>query len=136
MEFIFGSLITLITILVASNAVRKNIKNTKRFIPSVSQSVTHEMVKDYIPYPVKPFESQATKHLKSLSTKIMFTLTDAYWIKNNTFYTAKHENGNILRETEKIVDTYSMDKVELDKMIFIVEMLTKGENNDSSNPGN
>ena len=29
----------------------------------------------------------------------------------------------------------AMDKVELDKMFFIVQKLTEGKNNDSGNPG-
>jgi hypothetical protein len=62
--------------------------------------------------------------------------SDAYWIKNNSLYTAKQDDGEIEEDTTKKVDMYAIDDVELKKMIFIVDVLTKGltdENRDSGN---
>jgi hypothetical protein len=68
--------------------------------------------------------------------RMIFTEDKAYWIKNNAFYEAALlENGEIDNSTTKVVDTMTMDKVELDKMIFIVQKLTEGTRNDFGNPG-
>jgi hypothetical protein len=61
---------------------------------------------------------------------------DAYWIEDNRVYTAKFEDGIIDQENKKTVDMTTIDKVELDKMIFVVERLTEGLSNDSGNSGN
>jgi hypothetical protein len=50
----------------------------------------------------------------------------AYWIEDNNVYSAEHNELGILPETKKIVDMMTIDKVELDKMILIVEKLTEG----------
>ena len=42
------------------------------------------------------------------------------------FYSAKHDGAGIVMETKKIVDMMGIDKVELDKMILIVDRLTEG----------
>jgi hypothetical protein len=67
--------------------------------------------------------------------RMIFTEDKAYWIKDNAFYEAKVVDGEIDKENAKVVDTMAMDKVELDKMIFIVEKLTEGIKNDFGNPG-
>ena len=59
----------------------------------------------------------------------------AYWIKDNTFYEANLVDGEVDKNTTKVVDTMTMDKVELDKMAFIVQKLTEGTRNDFGNPG-
>jgi hypothetical protein len=60
---------------------------------------------------------------------------NAYWIKDNSVYQGIMINGNVDQENIKKLDTMDMDKVELNKLSYIVEMLTKGEKNDRSNPG-
>ena len=68
--------------------------------------------------------------------RMIFTENRAYWIKDNAFYQADLlETGEIDNSTTKVVDTMTMDKVELDKMIFIVQKLTEGKRNDFGNPG-
>jgi hypothetical protein len=63
----------------------------------------------------------------------------AYWIKNNTVFVSEIIDGDlssISESTAKVVDMMALDKVELDKMVFIVETLTEGLTNDSSGSGN
>jgi hypothetical protein len=50
----------------------------------------------------------------------------AYWIESNTVYSAKFDGLEIIPETKKVVDMMGIDKVELDKMILIVDRLTEG----------
>lgn len=57
----------------------------------------------------------------------------AYWITDNTFYMADMDGDDVLKDTARVVDTMSMDKVQLSKIAYIVEVLSEG-NNDSGNP--
>lgn len=80
--------------------------------------------------------SQSREHSQGKSLRVIFTDNKAYWIKENNFYVANVVNGMIDEDSKQIVDTMAMDKVELDKMIFIVEKLREGTDNDRGNPGN
>lgn len=63
----------------------------------------------------------------------------AYWIQDNKVYVSELEDGDlssINESTTQVVDMMALDKVELDKMVFIVETLTEGLANDSSGSGN
>ncbi len=48
---------------------------------------------------------------------------------------ARFTDGKIDEENKIRVDMMAMDKVELDKMIFIVDKLTEGLTDDSGNSG-
>ncbi len=61
----------------------------------------------------------------------------AYWINDNKLFEAPiSEEGLIDYSSSSPIDTMTMDKVELDKISFIVEKLTEGDNDDRSNPRN
>ena len=79
-------------------------------------------------------ETQASKYHDSSQTRILFTEQHAYWIKDNSVYRADVVEGAILNESAKPLDIMSMDKVELDEMMFIIETLTEGSDNDYRNP--
>lgn len=89
----------------------------------------------YIPHNLNARQTQARDHRASQSIKVVFTDDKAYWIKDNNFYEALHIHGQIDDSTTKTVDTMGMDKVELDKIIFIVEKLTEGTANDGRGTG-
>ena len=55
---------------------------------------------------------------------------NAYWIKDNVFYEADVVDGDVDKKTARQVDTMAMDKVQLNKMMSIVEKLTEGTHND------
>ncbi len=80
--------------------------------------------------------SQSRKHTEKHMVKIIVLDSNAYWVKDNIFYTAQTKNGNIIDETVKPVDIENMPKKELDKMLFILDNLGRGKNNDSSSSGN
>jgi hypothetical protein len=50
-----------------------------------------------------------------------------YWIADNAFYTANIVDGDIEENSTRLVDTMAMDKVQLEKMMFIVDKLREGE---------
>jgi hypothetical protein len=137
MEYFAGSLFTLLTMLIVARLVKNPINKVKRVKTDFSQSRQHELISDMIPItPRKKLNSQATKHYAQKYIRILFINNNAYWIENSVFYTADFVDGHVLEETKKAVDIMSMDDVELDKMIFIVNKLTEGLSDDSGNSGN
>lgn len=137
MEYFVGSLFTLITMFIVAKLIQSPKNNIKHVKTNFNQSRQHELIKNYIPIsPRKKLNTQATKFNSNRYTRIIFINNSAYWIENNIFYTADFIDNEIVQETKKQVDTMTMDKVELDKMIFIIDRLTEGLSDDSSNSGN
>ena len=67
----------------------------------------------------------------------MKTKDKAYWVLNNTFYIADANNGNVIEESIKAVDTMDMSQEEIDFMLSILDNLNNGGNfNDNSGSGN
>ncbi len=128
MEYLIGSIVTFVMLAYMANKVRKNVSVKARPI-EYSQIRAYENVKMFLPEllyqkPRLP-ETQLSKYNKSLQMKVIFIENQAYWISNNTVFCADLENGLVNQSTTKPIDTMGMDKVELDKMSFIVEMLTE-----------
>ncbi len=96
-----------------------------------SQSILFELTKDLIPvsgpsFPVRP-KRQSSEYEKKNTTRIIYMDNQAWWIENGSLTVAGiSEDGEIDFESKKGVDTMTMDKVQLDKTIFIVEKLTEG----------
>ena len=104
-----------------------------------SQSDIHNLIKDFIPKEIfsKPKTiSQSRKHAEENTVKVIIIDGNAYWVRDNIFYTAETKNGVIIHESTKPVDIGNMPKKELDKMLFILDNLDRGKNNDSSGSGN
>lgn len=137
MEYIFGSLITLTAFFVFNKMTRKMI-TTKIPIPNFTQSKKVQLTKDYLinitTSEPKP-KTQSGEHEKKNSIKAFFWADNVYWIENGYLVTAKLNNDGIDETTKKRVDTYTLDKVELDKITFIVDKLTEGNKDDSGNSG-
>jgi hypothetical protein len=137
MEYFAGSIVTLVTMYIVAKLVNHPKNNIKSVKTNFSQSRQHELVADFIPMTApKPVITQSRKHEQSQYVRIFFIGNDAYWIEDHRVYTAKFENGIVDKENKKTVDMTTIDKVELEKMIFVVERLTEGLSNDSGNSGN
>jgi len=137
MEYILGSIITLISFFVF-NKMTKKIISEKMHIPIFSQSRKLELIRDYLFNTIGPkqeVKTQSKEHTKKNSKKAFFWLDNVYWIENGFLVTAKLNNNKIDETTKKKVDTHSLDKVELDKITFIVDKLTEGNKDDSGNSG-
>jgi hypothetical protein len=81
--------------------------------------------------------TQATKHLRSTYKPVAFYEDMAYWIEDNVFYRANmDEYGAVMPETKQAVDTMTADSIELELLSFIVDKLTEGKEDDTSNSGN
>ena len=70
--------------------------------------------------------TQSMKYFDSINLRILILEEQAYWIKNNAVFVAQVINGEIEKDTAKEVDTMAMDKVQLNKLMFIVEKLKEG----------
>ncbi len=68
--------------------------------------------------------TQSKLHDSKINIKVIIMDNQAYWIKDNVFYTADMQmDGNVDKDTTRTVDTMSMNKVQLDKMMFIIDRL-------------
>jgi hypothetical protein len=130
MEYLLGSLLTLVSIIVANRLVNKKLIKYKVSNLIYSQSVVHEVLSPFIPtnkeLKEKTLKTQSTDHRKKSTMRVLFVEDMAYWIKDNTFYSANVIDGFVDEESTKRVDTMGMDKVQLKEMSFIVEKLTEG----------
>lgn len=139
MEYLIGSLLTLFVLVVLSRTISREQKKTIPVTIRGSQAYTFNMLKPLMPYISlelkKKKATQATKHHQKTIVRVIFTENEAYWIAENKLYVAQTNDGIVDEDSVKVVDTMTMDKVQLDKMVFIVEQLTEGLTNDSSGSG-
>ena len=137
MEYFVGSVVTLVIVMAIGLIFRRAQADTPITI-SYSQSYIHQLMYPYIftNEEIKAARpTQASKHAGDVYIRILIIDGFAYWIRNNVFYVADVEGEEVLKETAKQVDTMAMDKVQLEKMMFIVSKLTEGKADDSWNAG-
>lgn len=136
MNNIYGAIGTTVTLLliVYIFMLKNSIKNNKQ--PIISQSMLQYR------YSSRKNNSRRIKtrtqsklHYDKTNIKVIIFDNDAYWIKDNIFYKAPLVNELIDKEAAEQVDTIHMDKVQLDKMLFIMDKLREGINDDSRGSG-
>ena len=139
MEYFFGSAITMIAMFLTTKMITLRVKNVKENPFRYSQSHIHMLLLPLVPnfknYK-KPRVSQSTKHIEKINIRVIIYEKKAYFVKNGKFYCAEMNEDQIDRSNAKEVDTMSMDKVQLDKMLFIMDQLRDGKKNDSGDTRN
>jgi hypothetical protein len=75
----------------------------------------------------EPKKTQTTDYVSKTSIRAIVVDNQMYWISDNAFYTATLVNGNIEENSTRLVDTMTMDKVQLEKIMFIVDKLREGD---------
>jgi hypothetical protein len=131
MEYLLGSLITILTILIVNSLIVKKSKPINRLKILYTQSFVHSTLMPFLPTN-NELKLQANKktqsriHTNKSTMRVLFIEDKAYWIKQNTFYTADVVDGLVDETTTSKVDTMGMNKVQLEEMSFIVEKLTEG----------
>jgi hypothetical protein len=141
MEFLAGSLLTLMTMFIVGNWYRSSVSE-KRLIPiKFSQAYKFELLRFSFPSPytkvVNIVETQSFKHRDSGMLKIFLFEGRAYWIKDQALFSADFDGQSVDEKTTKRVDTISMNDVELKKIIFVIDQLTESEGkNDPWSSGN
>ena len=132
-----GCLITLVSLFVF-NKMLKQITTDKINVPIFTQSRKVELIRNYLVSKtnVNPdVKTQSKEHVKKNSIKAFFWADNVYWIENGFLVMARLTDNGIDETTKKKVDTHSLNKVELDKISFIVDKLTEGNKDDSGNSG-
>ena len=116
---------------------------SKRKIPRgkvmYRQSDTHNFLKEFFSRDItsKIKKSQITERKDRQSTKIIVTEDDkAYWVIDNMFYVSNVLDGRPDFDNAMPIDTTNMSKKELDKMLFILDNLTRGDKNERGSTGN
>lgn len=102
------------------------------------QSDTHRLLKSFFSMPLSNNQqnfSQLTKHKEKGMIKVIVLGNEAYWISNNIFYVAEAINGEVQRHTAKPIDTSTLSKGDLDKMLFILDSLKDGKRDDRGGSG-
>jgi hypothetical protein len=139
MEYFLGSAITMLAMYVTTRLIAYNKVNNKKDIPRYSQSHIHMLILPLLPeirkYKKKMI-TQSSKHEERTNVKVVIMDNKAYFIKNGTFYCADMHGTEIDGATAISVDTMAMDKVQLDKMLFIMDQLRDGNKDDSGDSRN
>jgi hypothetical protein len=138
MEYFLGSITTLILFLLISKAVFKDLPEDKPVSIRYSQSHIHNLMSPLLPKNIKfnNKKTQSMNHYNKHNLRVIMIENSAYWVKDNVFYMADLVSGEVNPETTRVVDTMGMDSVELDKMLFIMDRLREGLDNDSGGTGN
>jgi hypothetical protein len=136
MNNIYGALALTVPLLLIIGYV-VSFRNKTVYEPIMTQSMIHNqysMTKKYIEKINKKSQSKIRQEKENV--RVIIVENTAYWIKDNAFYTAPMENDLISKDSATQVDTSHMDKVQLDKMLFILDKLREGISNDSRGAGN
>jgi hypothetical protein len=139
MEYFLGSAITLLAMFVTTRLISYNKFDKKNNIPRYSQSHIHMLILPLLPE-IKKYKNkmvtQSSKHEERTNIKVVIFDNKAYFVKNGTFYCAEMNGTEIDGASATLVDTIGMDKVQLDKMLFIMDQLRDGKKDDSGDSRN
>lgn len=140
MEFLIGAATTLACVVILNKFAEKNISKYKKSVDIKDrQSKRFDILKTayFIMEALQPLEdidTQATRFFDSRSTTVALIEDKAYWIEDNVLFETEVIDGDFQKEFAKKVDTMTMDKLELNKISYIVEKLTEAKN-DRGYPG-
>jgi hypothetical protein len=138
-EYFIGFLVAIAMLVLLRFLVPRLIRNNPIKKIRYSQSHIHDIIRYYLPdsmfLPLSR-SRQSFNHEKSINLKVLFFEKEAYWIKENALFIAEQEDGIVKEDTAKRVDTMGMDRVQLEKLIYIVDVLNEGNENDRGYPGN
>ena len=140
MGFVIGSITTAIILYISMKYFEKLFavsQSPKKY--RFSQSGLHEIMKPLLPddlFIPEPKITQSLLYERKTNLRVIIMDGLAYWIKDNKFYEADINGMDIDKDSARIVDTMGLDKVQLDKMLFIMDRLREGLPNDSGSAGN
>jgi hypothetical protein len=129
--------------MVAMFVATKLISSEKKIIREnpfrYSQSHIHEIISPLVPnlreYK-KIIPRQSSNQEEKTNIKVVIFDNKAYFVRDAKFYCAEMHGTEIDGANATLVDTMGMDKVQLDKMLFIMDQLRDGKKNDSGDSGN
>ena len=120
------------------NRVRKNNRSIDKIV--YRQSHIHEIIRNIVPKnsinKTQHPSSQSKKHIEKNMIRVIMLEGKAYWVANSVFYVSETVNGDPDLETARPIDTNSMSKDEINKMLFILDSLRSGVSDEGSGTGN
>jgi hypothetical protein len=139
MQYLIASGLTLVVSWAILVIIKKR-NNKKYLFLSYRQSDMHEILKYFFSLNVqekdKPL-SQFQKRLDKSMLKVIVAEDQAYWVLDNVFYVADALDNQVDPETARPVNVENMSRLEMEKMLFILDSLKDGEvKNDRSGSGN
>jgi ferric iron reductase protein FhuF len=138
MEYFVGAVLTLLVVVVTNKLIISQLKEEKKVVVKYSQSYIYSIIAPMmfgLNNRSTRKQSQSFKYQEDSYIRVVVVENKAYWIRNNTFYTAEVMDGTVDKDSTKEVDTMAMGDVELKKMLMIVETLREGSSGDSSGTG-
>ncbi len=139
MEYFLGSAVTMVAMFITTRLILPRTLNKKVDTVRYSQSHIHTLVMPLLP-DMKTYKkkivTQSSKHDERINIKVVIVENKAYFVKDGSFYCADMDGDYIDKQTAAVVDTMGMDKVQLDKMLFIMDQLRDGKKNDSGDSRN
>lgn len=138
MQEIIAIFLTLSTIWFIIKRTKKD-KKEKVSATLSRQSDMHKLLKHFFSISLANNNNnftQLTKHKQKGMIKVIVLGNQAYWVSDNKFYVAEAIDGEVQKNTAKPVDIDSLSKVDLDKMLFILDSLRDGKRNDRGSSGN
>ena len=139
MQYLIASGLTLVVSWAILVIIKK--RNNKKYLSlSYRQSDMHEILKYFFSLNVqekdKPL-SQFQKRLDKSMLKVIVAEDQAYWVLDNVFYVADALDNQVDPETARPVNVENMSRLEMEKMLFILDSLKDGEvKNDRSGSWN
>lgn len=132
MEYIVPVLLTLLAFC-SIIVILKKVERRVLRINNYRQSDIRKILKPIIQPSVKSVnkKTQMDKMLEKNSVNVMVIDSQAYWVVDNVFYTAKYVDGTLNPDTAVPIDTNSLSKADVEKMFFILDSLGDGNTNDS-----
>lgn len=139
MEYFLGSALTMIAMFITTRLILPRTINTKKDSLRYSQTHIHTLIMPLLP-DIKSYKkkvvTQSSKHEEKINIKVVILENKAYFVKDGSFYCADMNGDFIDKHSATVVDTIGMDKVQLDKMLFIMDQLRDGKKNDSGDSRN
>jgi hypothetical protein len=137
MNNIFGAVgvtLAVLLFLFAYTIYNRPKNNEETFIVSQSM-ILHRHIQNKQYGKNLKIKTQSRKYHDKMNIKVIIVDQNAYWVKDNIFYTAPMTDEHIDNDMVQEVDTISMDKVQLEQMLFIMDKLREGIDNDSRSSG-
>lgn len=139
MEYFLGSALTLLAMFVTTRLISLRNVSVKQNNFRYSQSHIHTLIMPLIPelknYKKKTV-TQSSKHEERTNVRVVILDNKAYFVREGIFYCADMDGQYIDKTSTTVVDTMGMDRVQLDKMLFIMDQLRDGKKNDSGDSRN
>jgi hypothetical protein len=139
MEYALFSVSILALFIILGLWISYKIVVPKKEIIKYRQSDIHYFLKEFFSRDTDTASkvSQLRKRQEQRGTKIIITEDDkAYWVIDNIFYVSDVVDGRPDFHNATPVDTTNMSKNELDKMLFILDNLGRGDKNERGSSGN